>query len=116
MLKKLFFHEVSNLITKKEKDILAKVNFDKFDSLLKDIYEKANFTEYNKKVAIFNQRIDNYFATLIKDDSAVISQKNSELALVKLRYSKEVIDDLEKFSKYKLDRDAKTKSTTESKL
>ena len=97
---KLFFHEVRDLITKKEKDILAQVNFDKFDKLLKDVYEKAEFTEYNEKVTIFNQRIDNYLANLVEDDSTAISQTISELKLVKLRYSKEVIDELEKFRKY----------------
>ncbi len=57
---KLFFHEVRNLITKKEKDILASINFNKFDELLKSVYENVNFTDYNDKVLLFNQRIDEY--------------------------------------------------------
>lgn len=110
---KLFFHEVRNLITKKEKDILTSVNFNKFDDLLKSVYEKANFTDYNDKVSVFNQRIDEYLATLSQDQSQIINQQISELKLIQLRFSKEAISDLESFSNYKTDRDAKTRSMTE---
>ncbi|NNH77298.1 AAA family ATPase [Acinetobacter sp. ANC 5380] len=110
---KLFFHEVRDLITKKEKDILVNVNFDKFDNLLRGVYEKADFTGYNESVSSFNQRITDFLATLVIDDSAVISQKIRDLNLVKLRYSQIVVEELEKFSQYKLDKDAKTKSMTE---
>ena len=110
---KLFFHEVRDLITKKEKDILTSVNFNKFDELLNSVYEKANFTDYNNRVSVFNQRIDEYLATLSQDQSQIINQQISELKLIQLRFSKEVISDLESFSNYKTDRDAKTRSMTE---
>lgn len=110
---KIFFHEVRELITKKEKDILASINFNKFDELLNLIYQNANFTDYNDKVLMFNKRIDKYLETLSQDQSQIINQKISELKLIKLRFSKEVISDLESFSKYKNDKDEKTKSMTE---
>ena len=110
---KLFFHEVRNLIEKKEKDILVNVNFDKFDQLLKVVYEESNFTDYNDKVSLFNQRVDEYLATLSKDESKDINQKITDLRFSKLRFSNEVISDLDNFSQYKIDKDAKTKSMTE---
>ncbi|ENU19815.1 hypothetical protein F994_01753 [Acinetobacter bohemicus ANC 3994] len=110
---KLFFHEVSELITKKEKDILAFVNFNKFDELLKSVYEKANFTNYNDKISVFNQRVDAYLITLSKDESQVINQKIAELKLSKLRFSNEVIFDLDCFSQDKKTKEAKTKSMNE---
>ncbi|NNH39698.1 AAA family ATPase [Acinetobacter terrae] len=110
---KLFFHEVRDLITKKEKDILVSVNFDKFDNLLRDVYEKADFTEYNERVSLFNQSITEFLATLVTDDSTVISQKIRDLNLVKFRYSQIVVEELKKISQYKLDKDAKTRSMTE---
>lgn len=109
----LFFHEVKNMVVNKEKDILTSVNFNKFDELLNSVYEKADFTDYNNKVSVFNQRIDEYLATLSQDQSQIINQQISELKLIQLRFSKEVISDLESFSNYKTDRDAKTRSMTE---
>lgn len=110
---KLFFNEVRDLITKKEKDILAFVNFNKFDELLKSVYEKANFTNYNDKISVFNQRVDAYLITLSKDESQVINQKIAELKLSKLRFSNEVIFDLDCFSQDKKTKEAKTKSMNE---
>ena len=110
---KILSHEVRDLITKKEKDILIKVNFDNFDRLLESVYKKADFKEYNENILIFNQKIDEYLATLSQDQSQIINQKISELKLIQLRFSKEVVSDLEKFSNHKADKDAKTKSMTE---
>lgn len=109
----LFFHEVKNLVVNKEKDILAVVNFDKFDQLLKVVYEKSNFTEYNEKVFVFNQKIDEYLTTLSKDESQDINQKITDLRFSKLRFSNEVTSDLENFSQYKMGKDAKTKLMNE---
>src|SRR5690606_978020 len=53
---KILSHEVRDLITKKEKDILIKVNFDNFDRLLESVYKKADFKEYNENILIFNQK------------------------------------------------------------
>lgn len=106
---KLFFHEVREIITKKQKDILAEIDFENFDKRLKAIYEKANFEKYNEDVLIFNKRIDEYLATLSQDQSQTIIQKISDLQLIQLRFSQEVISDLEKYQNYKIDKDENTK-------
>lgn len=110
---KLFSHEVRELVKKKEKDILSEVNFDKFDELLKTIYKKADFKKYNEDVSIFNNRIDEYLATLAKDQSQTINQQILGLKQIQLRFSNEVILDITNFEKYKIDKEAKTRLMNE---
>ena len=110
---KLFSHEVMGLVQKKEKDILSDVNFDKFDELLKIIYEKADFKKYNEDVAVFNKRIDDYLMTLSQDRSQTIIQQISDLKQTQLRFSKEVILNIEDYQKCKIDKEFKTKLMNE---
>lgn len=110
---KLFSSEVRDLVKKKEKDILCQVNFDKFDELLKTVYEKADFEKYNEDVAIFNKRIDDYLMTLSKDQSQTINQQILGLKQIQLRFSKEVILDLTNFENCKTDKETKTKLMSE---
>ena len=108
-LYKLFSHQVRELVKKKETDILYEVNFDKFDELLENIYKKSDFKNYNECVSIFNNRIDEYLATLAQDQRQEIINKISVLKQTQLRFSQEVILDIENYQKYKIDKDDKTR-------
>lgn len=110
---RLFSREVKDLVMKKEKDILTKINFEEFDKLLKAIYEKADFKKYNEDGSIFNKRIDEYLATLSQDQSQIIHQQILDLQLIQVRFSQEVISDLDNYQNYKIDKDEKTKLINE---
>lgn len=110
---KLFVHEVRDLITKKEKDILTEIKFDKFDKILKAIEENSNFEKYNDVVFIFNKKIDEYLATLSQDQSQTIMQQISILKQTQLRFSKNVRADLENHQNYKIAKEEKTKLMSE---
>jgi hypothetical protein len=87
--------ECATLISTKQKDLLSTTDLTKLNELLEQIFGGLDFTEYNKAVADFNKAIKSFISGLASDSTQSLQSRIDNIKETKLRFTTDVIDDLE---------------------
>lgn len=87
--------ECSTLIKIKQKDLLSEIDLTSFNQILNQIFDDLDFSNYNSLVNDFNGYIKLFIDSLVKDTSQSIQIKIDEIEESKLRFTSEVIADLD---------------------
>ncbi|MDF1892682.1 AAA family ATPase [Rahnella contaminans] len=104
--------ECSKLIKNKKKDLLSQVDLARFDEIFDEIFNEADFSNYNKLVSNFNSSISEFLNGLAVDTTQSIQSKIDNAEESQLRYSSEIVDDL---AEHKRLSDTKNKNTIKIK-
>ena len=89
------FLECSNLIKIKQKDLLSTVDLKSFNEIFTQIFYDLDFSNYNKLVNDFNRDIEVFLDGLVQDTSLSIQARISEIQESNLRFTADVIEDLD---------------------
>ncbi len=89
------FLECSNLIKIKQKDLLSTVDLKSFNEIFTQIFYDLDFSNYNKLVNDFNRDIEVFLDGLVQDTSLSIQARISEIQESNLRFTADVIADLD---------------------
>lgn len=104
--------ECSTIIKNKKMDLLSSVTFTRFDEIFNKIFNELDFSNYNELVNSFNSSIATFLNGLATDTTLSIQSKIDEIEASKLRYSTDIIANLDEHNKLT---DKKNENTTKVK-
>lgn len=106
-LKKLsdsLLSECQRLIKEKRKDLLTKADFSTFNDFVGQIFNGLDFSSYNEYIIDFNDKIDLFINGLAIGTTQVFQTKIDEIKESILRFTSDVVKDLEDLKTHETDK------------